>query len=92
MSQLKPKERHERLLADADKEKIVQHLQDGQEQDVTKIAVKLARQCNLFVHFQRLWMMRVSDLDAKFSSEQYTRKIYMNKGSLHKELMKPTLP
>ena len=92
MKKLKPKEQHERLLADSDKEKIVQHLQDGQEQDVTKIAVKLARQCNLFVHFQRLWMLRVSDLDEKLSSEQYTKKIYVNKNSLHKELVKAALP
>ena len=92
MNQLKPKEQHERLLADADKEKIVQHLQNGQEQDITKIAVKLARQCNLFVHFQRLWMLRVSDLDEELSSEQYTKKIYVNRRSLHKEFIKPALP
>ena len=49
---MKPKEQHEQFLANADKVKIVQYLQDGQEQGVTKIAVMLARQCDLFVHFQ----------------------------------------
>ena len=65
MRQLKPKERHERLLADADKVKIVQHMNSGQEIGVTKISVTLARQCDLFVHFQRLWYMRVAGLDER---------------------------
>lgn len=92
MNQLKPKAQHERLLADADTEKIVQHLNDGEDQDVTRIAVNLARQCDLFVHFRRLWSMRVMDLDAKFSTEQYMKNIYVNRRSLHKELTKTTSP
>ena len=87
MKKLKPKEWHERLLADADKEKIVQHLNDGQDQDVTRIAVALARQCDLFVHFQRLWRMRVSDLDETLSTERYMKHIYVNKRTLHKKLV-----
>jgi hypothetical protein len=88
MNQLKPKERHERLLANADKEKIVQHLNSGQEIDVTKISVTLARQCDLFVHFQRLWKMRVSDLDERLNTEEYMKNIYTNKRALWKELNK----
>lgn len=87
MEKLKPKEWHERLLANADKEKIVQHLNDGQDQDVTRIAVALARQCDLFVHFQRLWKMRVSDLDEMLSTERYMKHIYVNKRTLHKKLV-----
>lgn len=89
MDVLKPKEQHERLLANADKEKIMQHMNNGRDQDVTKIAVTLARQCVLFVHFQRLWKMRVSDLDGELKSERYTKHIYVNKRALYKELLSP---
>ena len=58
MNGVKPKEQHERLLANADKEKIVQFLSNGRDRDVTKISVTLAHQCDLFVHYQRLWKMR----------------------------------
>ena len=88
MNGLKPKEQHERLLANADQEKIVQHLTHGRDEDVTKIAVTLARQCDLFVHFQRLWKMRVSDLDEKLNTERYMQNIYVNKRALYKELIK----
>jgi hypothetical protein len=91
MNGLKPKDQHERLLADTDKEKIVQHLDNGRDQDVTKIAVTLARQCDLFVHFQRLWKMRVTDLDAKLSTERYMRSIYVNKRALYNELIRRRL-
>ena len=90
MTVLKPKEWHERLLADADKEKIEQHLKDGWDQGVTTIAVTLARQCNLFVHFQRLWKMRVFDLDERLSTERYMKHVYVNKRSLYRELIGPT--
>jgi len=86
---LKPKDQHERRLADADKEKIVQYLSLGQDQEITKIAVILARQCILFVHFQRLWKMRVQGLDEKFSTEEYIKHIYVNKAALYKQLLKP---
>ena len=89
MKQLKPKDRHERLLADADKLKIVQYLNNGQENDITKISVTLARQCNLFVHFERLWQLRVADLDKRLSTEEYMKNIYTNKQALYKELLKP---
>ncbi len=82
---LKPKEQHEQLLAAADREQIVQYLESGAHQDVNKIAVALARQCDLFVHFQRLWMMRVSDLDARLGTEQYMQNIYVNRRILHKQ-------
>ena len=88
MHDLKPKEQHERILANADIEKIVQHLENGEEQEVTRIAVTLARQCELFVHFRRLWMLRVSDLGEVLSSEKYMRKIFINKRGLHKELIR----
>jgi hypothetical protein len=88
MNQLKPKEWHERLLANSDKEKIVQHLNSGQETDVTKISANLARQCDLFVHFKRLWTMRVSDLDERLNTEEYMKNIYINKRALYKELTK----
>jgi hypothetical protein len=90
MNQLKPKEWHERLLANTDKVKIVQHLNSGQDTDVTKISVTLARQCDLFVHFQRLWKMRVSDLDERLNTEEYMKNIYTNKRALYKELIKST--
>lgn len=90
MNGLKPKEQHERLLADADKAKIVQCLSNGQDQDITRIAVKLARQCDLFVHFHRLWMLRVADLDAKLGTERYMQHIYVNKRALYKELSRTT--
>ena len=41
MKVLKPKEQHERLLAAADKEEIVQHMNAGENEGVTKIAVAL---------------------------------------------------
>ena len=90
MKELKPKEWHERFLANADKAKIEQHLKDGWDQGVTKIAVTLARQCDLFVHFQRLWKMRVFDLDEKLSTERYMKHIYVNKRSLYRELISTT--
>lgn len=89
MQKLKPKEQHERLLADTDKAKIMQHLHHGREQDVTQLAVMLARQCDLFVHFERLWLMRVADLAAPLSSERYMKHIYVNKRALYKQLTKP---
>lgn len=92
MQGMKPKEQHERLLANTDKAKIVQHLKNGQDRDVTKIAVILARQCDLFVHFQRLWKMRVSDLDERLSTEQYMKNVYVNKRALYKELNRTTPP
>jgi hypothetical protein len=92
MNQLKPKVQHEQLLANTDKEKIVQYLNDGRDQDVAKIAVTLAYQCDLFVHFQRLWKMRVADLDEKLSTDQYTKNIYVNKRALYKELVKTASP
>jgi hypothetical protein len=92
MNQLKPKEQHERLLANVDKEKIVEFLDQDRDQDVTRIAVALARQCDLYVHFQRLWLMRVSDLDANLGSEGYTRNIYVNRTALHKEFIKAATP
>jgi hypothetical protein len=92
MNQLKPKERHERLLANIDKEKIVQHLTSGQDTDVTKISVALARQCDLFVHFERLWKMRVADLDERLNTEEYMKNIYTNRRALYKELIKSASP
>ena len=92
MNQLKPKDQHERLLANADKVKIIQHLSDGQEVDVTRIAVMLARQCDLFDHFQRLWKLRVAELDEKLSSEKYMKHVYVNKRALYKELIRITPP
>ncbi len=89
MTKLRPKDHHERLLAGIDHEKIVQYLNEGQERSVMKIAVTLARQCDLFVHFQRLWLLRVSDLDETLCSEQYMKEIYMNKRTLYKELNRP---
>jgi hypothetical protein len=88
MKEVKPKEQHERLLANADKAKIVQFLSNGRDQDVTKISVTLARQCDLFVHFQRLWRMRVSDLDQELSTDGYMKHIYVNKRALYNELIK----
>jgi hypothetical protein len=84
MKRLKPKEQHERLLAAADKEMIVQHLGTGEHHDITQIAATLARQCNLYVHFQRLWLMRVSDLDEKLRTERYMQNIYVNRRVLNK--------
>jgi hypothetical protein len=87
MKELKPKEWHERLLAHGDKEKIEQHLRDGWDEGVTRIAVTLARQCHLFVHFQKLWLMRVFDLDEKLGTNRYMKHIYVNKRSLYRELI-----
>lgn len=86
MKALKPKDQHERLLASVDRKKIVEFLDQGRDQDVTKIAVTLARQCDLFVHFQRLWLMRAGDLDAKLSSERYMKHVYVNKRAVYKGL------
>ena len=86
MNDLKPKAQHERILADADKAKIVQYLNDGQDENVTRIAVALARQCDLFVHFQRLWKLRVLDLDTTLYSEKYLKHVYVNRRALSKEL------
>jgi hypothetical protein len=83
----KPKEQHEQVLANADKAKIAQYLTAGQEQDITRIAVTLARQCNLFVHFLRLWQLRVAELDPKLSSENYMHYIYLNRNALYKQLV-----
>jgi len=88
MKELKPKEQHEQLLAKADKEKIVQYLTDGQDQAITKIAVILARECNLFIHFLRLWQLRVSDLDPQLSTERYMQHIYVNRNALYKKLVR----
>lgn len=87
MYELKPKDQHEQLLASRDREKIVEFLTDGRDQDVTKVAVILARQCDLFVHFQRLWTMRVSGLDEKLNTERYAKHIYVNRRGLYKELL-----
>jgi hypothetical protein len=84
---LKPKAWHEQHLASADREKIVQHLEDGQNQDVTRIAVTLARQCDLYVHFERLWIMRVADLDESLRTEKFMKRVYVNKRALYKELI-----
>ena len=92
MNEVKPKEQHERLLANADKEKIVQFLSNGREHDVTKISVTLAHQCDLYVHYQRLWKMRVSGLDETLSTELYMKDIYSNKRALYKELVKTAPP
>ena len=92
MKELKPKEWHERLLADADKVKIEQYIANGLDLGVTKIAVTLARQCILFVHFQRLWKMRVFGLDEKLGTERYMKHIYVNKRALYKKLLSPTRP
>jgi hypothetical protein len=88
MKALKPKEQHEQMLAVADHQKIAQHLTDGQNQDITKIAVILARQCNLFVHFQRLWQLRVADLDPELNSENYMLYVYGNRNALYKKLIR----
>ncbi|HRW04991.1 MAG TPA: hypothetical protein P5121_07845 [Caldilineaceae bacterium] len=88
MKVLKPKEQHEQMLAVADKQKIAQYLIGGQDQDITTIAVILARQCNLFVHFQRLWRLRVAELDPQLNSENYMLYIYANKNSLYKKLVR----
>ena len=89
MNRLKPKEQHERLLAKNDTEKIVQFLSSGRDVDITLISLTLARQCDLFVHFKRLWKMRVSELDARLSTDEYMKNIYVNKRTLWKELNKP---
>lgn len=88
MHDLKPKEQHEQILADADKEKILLHLNSGQDEEVTRIAATLARQSGLYVHFARLWQLRVSDLDGSLSGEDYMKNIYTNRRLLHKGLIK----
>jgi hypothetical protein len=92
MNRLKPKEQHERLLANNDKVKIVQYLSSGRENDITLISLTLARQCDLFVHFERLWKMRVSDLDERLNSEEYMKNIYVNRRALYKQLIKSATP
>jgi hypothetical protein len=79
MNQLKPKAWHEQFLANADKEKILQSLQNGQEQEITKLATSLARQSALFIDFANLWKMRVSELDVRLNSERYMRQIYVGR-------------
>ncbi|MBI1297753.1 hypothetical protein GC175_22685 [bacterium] len=86
MKQLKPKEWHEQFLANADKEKIAAHLAKGDENDVTRMAVTLARQCTLFTEFTKLWTLRVSGLDERLSSDRYMQHVYTNRRTLHKEL------
>ena len=88
MAQIKPKDHQERLLADVDKAKIVQYLNGDQENNITKVSVMLARQCDLFVHFKRLWKLRVDDLDERLSTEAYMKNIYANKQTLYKSLIK----
>ncbi len=88
MHNLKPKEQHELILANVDKEQIVLHLNSGQDEEVTKIAVSLARQCGLYVHFTRLWQLRVCDLDGSLSGDDYMKNIYINRRRLHKDLIK----
>jgi hypothetical protein len=88
MDRLKPKDWHEQHLAAADKAKILQHLACGEDVDITKISVMLARQCDLFFHFQRLWLLRVSNLEGKLSTEEYMRNIFTNKRALYKSLFK----
>lgn len=89
MTGMKPKEQHERMLAKVDNEAIVQHLSVGRQQDITRIAVALARQCDLLVHFRRLWTMRVADLDPALGSESYMRNIFENRTALYKQLVAP---
>ena len=79
MTQLKPKEWHERFLANADKDKIVQALNDGKEQEITKLATALARQSTLFADFVYQWKMRVSELDTRLSKDFYMRQIYVQR-------------
>lgn len=92
MNALKPKQQHEQLLADADKEKIVQFLSNGRDQDITKLSVTLAHKCDLFVHYERLWKMRVAGLDETLSTEGYMKNIYSNKRALYKELVTTAPP
>ena len=86
LKKMKPKARHEHMLASADTEKIVEHLENGENDGVTRIAVTLARKCKLFVHFSRLWKMRVKELKPQLSSERWMKNVYMNKNALYKEL------
>jgi hypothetical protein len=86
VEKLKPKAQHEQLLANADKAKIVDYLEAGQAQDITKIAVVLARQCNLLKDFVRLWQMRIAGLDDSLGTEQYIKNIYTNKRVLYRQL------
>jgi hypothetical protein len=79
MNQLKPKAWHEQFLANADKDRIIQSLKDGREQEITKLATSLARQSALFIDFVNLWQMRVSELDVRLSSDFYMRQIYVKR-------------
>jgi hypothetical protein len=88
MKKLKPKEWHEQHLASIDKVKIVHYLNNNQEQDITKIAVILARQCDLLDHFRRLWKLRVADLDSRLSNDKYVDHIFISRRALHKELFR----
>lgn len=88
MKVLKPKEQHEQMLASADKQKIAQYLTNDQGQDITKLAVLLARQCNLFIHFLRLWELRVAGLDPQLNSKSYMHYIYGNRNVLYRKLVR----
>ena len=88
MKKLTPKEQHEQLLANVDREKIIPALANDEDDGVTKVAVVLARECILFVHFLRLWQLRVFDLDPRLSTEQYMRNVYVNRSALYKKLVK----
>ncbi len=79
MMQLKPKAWHEQFLANADKDKIIQALSDGKEQEITKLASALARQSALFGDFVYQWKMRVSELDPRLSKDFYMRQIYVGR-------------
>lgn len=88
METMHPKAQHEHMLAKVDRDRIVQHLSNGSDEEITRIAVTLARQCDLLVHFRRLWTLRVADLDQRLGTEAYMRGIYLNKRDLHKQLFK----
>lgn len=86
MKQLKPKDWHEQFLANVDKEKILQYLKDGQDRNITRLAVTLARQCNFFAEFAKLWTLRVSELDARIGSQHYMQRVYVDRRALYKTL------
>ena len=88
MKKLTPKEQHEQLLANVDREKIIQSLSNDEEHGVTKVAVVLARECILYVHFLRLWQLRVFDLEPRLSTEKYMRNVYVKRNALYKTLVK----
>ncbi len=88
MGTMHPKAQHEHMQAKVDRDRIVQHLATGSEEEITRIAVTLARQCDLLTHFRRLWTLRVVDLEDRLGTEAYMRGIYLNKRDLHKQLFK----